>query len=98
MKLLSGNQEMFVNLLLALMQASFILILCVSPCILDYTRGGNMTQNLMGFNLNKTNPETLRTSLCHISKDKDLTVKLRVPRPQELRKSIIFSRQMLLRT
>ena len=51
-----------------------------------------MTQNLIGLNLNKTNPETLTTWLCHISKDKDLTVKLRVSTPQELRKRLIVSR------
>ena len=79
-------QEKFVNLLLALTQARFILILCVSPCQQDYTRVGIMTQNLISLNLNKTNPETLRTWLCHNSKDKDLTVKLRVSTPQELRK------------
>ena len=37
-----------------------------------------MPQNLIDLNLNRTNPETLRTWLCHISKDKDPTVKLRV--------------------
>ena len=31
----------------------------------------------------------LRTCLCHISKDKDLTVKMRVSTPQELRKRLI---------
>ena len=61
MKLLSGIQEIFVNLLLALTQASFVLILCVGSCQQDYKRDGNMTQNLKGLNLNKTNPETLRT-------------------------------------
>ena len=45
-----------------------------------------MTQNLIGLNLNKTNPETLRIWLRHIPKDKDLTVKLRVSTPQELKK------------
>ena len=49
-----------------------------------------MTQNQIGLNLNKTNPETLRTWLCHISKDKALTVKLRVFTPQELRKRDCF--------
>ena len=29
-----------------------------------------MTQNLIDLNLNRTNPETLRTWLCHISKDR----------------------------
>ena len=76
MKLLSGIQEIFVNRLLALTQVSCILILCASQCQQDYTRDGNMTQNLIGLNLNKTNLETLRTWLCHISKDKDPTVKL----------------------
>ena len=51
-----------------------------------------MTQNLIDLNLNRTNPETLRTSLCLISKDKDLTVKLRVSTQQELRKRLIVSR------
>ena len=49
MKLLSGIEEIFVNLLLALTQASFILTQCVSPCQQDYTRDGNdgnITQNL----------------------------------------------------
>ena len=36
----------FVNLLLALMQVNCILILCASPCQKDYTRDGNVTQNL----------------------------------------------------
>ena len=76
-------------------QASFILILCVSTCQQDYTRDGNMTQNLIGLNLNKRNPETLRTWLCHTSNDKDLTVELRVSTPQELKKSSIVSRQMV---
>ena len=53
------------------MQVSCILILCASPCQHDYTRDGNMTQNLIDLNLNRTNPETLRTWLCHISRDKD---------------------------
>ena len=86
MKLLSGIQEVFVSLLLALTQAGFILILCVSPCQQYYKRDGNLTQNLIGLNLNRTNPEILRTWLCHISEDKDLTIKLRVSTPQELRK------------
>ena len=68
------NSTKFVILLT---QASYILFLCVSPCEQDYTRDGNMTQILIGLNLNKTNLEALRTWLCHISKDKDLTVKLR---------------------
>ena len=92
MKLLSGIQEIFVNLLLALTQVSCILILCASRCQQDYTRDGNMTQNLIDLNLNRTNPENLRTWLCHISNDKDLTVKLRVSTPQELRKRLIVSR------
>ena len=62
------------------------------PCQQDYTRDGNKTQNLIDLNLKQTNPETLRTWLCHISKDKDLTVKLRVSTPQELRKRLIVSR------
>ena len=66
--------------------------LCASPCQQDYTRGGNMTQNLIHLNLNRTNPETLRTWLCHISSDKDLTVKLRVSTPHELRKRLTVSR------
>ena len=89
---LSGIQEFFVNLLLALTQVSCILILCASPCQMDYTSDGNMTQNLMDLKLNRTNPETLRTWLCHISKYKDLTVKLRVSAPQELRKRLIVSK------
>ena len=91
-KLLSGIQEIFVSLLLALTEVSCILILCASPCQQDYTRDGNMTQNLIDLNLNRTNPETLRTWLCHISGDKDPTVKLRVSTPQELRKRLIVSR------
>ncbi len=86
-------QEIFVNLLLASTQTSFILILCVSPCQQDNARDGNMTQNLIGLKLNKTSPETLRTWLCHFSEDKDLTVKLSVSTPQELRKRLIVSRQ-----
>ena len=39
--------------------------------------------------------ETLRYWLCHISKDKDLTVKLRASTSEELRKSLIVSRQMV---
>ena len=56
------------------------------------TRDGNMTQNLLDLNLNKTNPQTLRTWFCHTSKAKDLTVKLRVSTPQELRKRLIVSK------
>ena len=41
------------------------------PTGLSHTRDGNMTQNLIGLNLNRTNPETLRTWLCHNSRDKD---------------------------
>ena len=52
------------------------MIQCVSPCRQDYTRDANMTQNLIGLNLNKTNLESLRTWLWHISKDKDLTKKV----------------------
>ena len=37
--------------------------------------------------------ETLRTLLCYFSKDKNLTVRLRVSTPQELRKKLIVSRQ-----
>ena len=92
MKLLSGIQKIFVNLLLVLTQVSCILILCASPCQQDFTRDGNMTQNLIELKLNRTNPETLRTWLCHISKDKDPTVKLRVSTLQELRKRLIVSR------
>ena len=55
-------------------------------CQQDYTRDGNMTQDLIDLNLHRTNPETLRTWLCHISKDENLIVKLRVSTPQELRK------------
>ena len=46
-----------------------------------------MTHNLIDLNLNRTNPQTLRTWLCHISRDKDPTVKLRVSTPQELHHS-----------
>ena len=56
-----------------------------------YTRW-NMTQNLIDLNLNRTNLETLRTWLCHISRDKDPTVKLRFSTLQELRKRLIVSR------
>ena len=42
-----------------------------------------MTQNLIDLNLNKTNPKTLRTWLCHVSTDKELTVKLKFSTPQE---------------
>ena len=42
-----------------------------------------MTENFIVLNLNRKNPETLRTWLCHNSKDKDLTVKLRVSTPQK---------------
>ena len=73
-------------------QVRSILILCASPCQQDYTRDRNMTQNLIHLNLNRTNPETLRTWLCHISKEKKLTVKLSVSTPQELRKRLIVSR------
>ena len=86
------NSKKFVNLLLEFTQASFILILCVSPCQQDYTRDGNMTQKLMGSNLNKTIPETLRTWLCHMPKGKDLTVKFRFSTPQELRNRLIVSK------
>ena len=68
MELLSGIQEIFINLLLALTQASFILSLCVSPCQRDYTRDGNMRQNLIGLNLNITNLETLRTWLSYFQR------------------------------
>ena len=51
-----------------------------------YTRDGNMTHNLIGLDLNKTNPETLK---------EDLTVKLRISTPQELRKKLIVSRKMV---
>ena len=88
MKLLSGIQGIFVYLLLALEQVSCILILRVSPCHKDYTCDGNMTPNLIDLNLNKTNLETLRTWLCHVSKDKDPTVKLRVSTLQKLRINI----------
>ena len=84
--------------MLALKQASFILILCVSPCQQGYTRDGNMTQNLTGSNLNKTNPETLRTWLCHFAKDKDPTVKLRVSTPQNSENDWLFQGRWFLRT
>ena len=51
-----------------------------------------MTQNRIDLNFNETILETLRTWLCHISKDSDLTVKLRVSTPQELKKRLIVSR------
>ena len=54
-----------------------------------------MTQNLMGLNLNTTSLETLRTWLFHISKEIDLTVKLRISTLHELRKRLIVSRQMV---
>ena len=95
MKLLSRIEEIFVYLLLALTQASFILILCVSPCQQDHRRDENITQKLIGLNRNKTSPETLRTWLCQIFKDKDLTVKLRESTPQVLGKRLIVSRQMV---
>ena len=69
--------------------------LCASPCQQDYTRDGNMTQNLIDLKLNRTNPETLRTWLCHISRDKDPTVKLRFSTLQELRKRLIVSKSMV---
>ena len=65
------------------------------PCQQHFTRDGIMTENQIGLNLKKTNPETLRTWLRHISKDKDLTVKLRVSTPLELRKRLIVSEQMV---
>ena len=92
MKLLSGILEKFVKRLLVLTQVSCILILCASPFQQDYTRDGNLTQNLTDSNLNRTNPETLRTWLCQIFKDKDLTVKLRVSTLQELSKRLTVSR------
>ena len=52
-----------------------------------YTRWENDAEsNRFKPQINRTSPETLRTWLCHVSKDKDLTVKLRVSTPQELRK------------
>ena len=89
------NSRNIWKFLLALTQASFVPILCVSPCQQDYTRDENMTQNPIGLNLNKTNPETLRTWLCHFSNDQELTVKWRVSTPQELRRRLIVSRQMV---
>ena len=80
MKVLSGIGEKSVNLLLALKQASFIPVLCVSSCQQDFTRDGNMK---IGLNLHETNPGASRTRLCHISKDNDLTVELRVSTSQE---------------
>ena len=91
-EILSGIQEIFVNLLLALTQVRCILILCASPCQQVYTRDGNITQNLIDLNLNRTNLETLRTWLCHNSRDKDPTVNLRVSTLQELKKRLIVSR------
>ena len=76
-------------------QASFILNLCVSPCQQDYTRDGNLTKNVIGLNINKTNPESLRIWLSHISKDKSLTVELGVSIPQDFQKKLIVSRQMV---
>ena len=92
---ISGIQGILVNRLLALTQVSCILFLCASPCQQDYTRDGNITQNLLDFNLNRTNPETLRTWLCHASKDKDLTVKIRVSTLQKLRRRLTVSRWMI---
>ena len=92
MKLLSGDHEIFVNLLLALTQASSIPILCVRPCQQDYVRDGNMTQSLISLNFNKASLQTLRKWLSHTSKDRDLTVKFRVSTPQELRKRLIVSK------
>ena len=80
---------------MALTQAICILLLCDNPCQQDYTRDVNMIQNLIGLKVNKTNPETLRTWLCHISIDKDLTVKLRVSTSQDLRKRLIVSKEMV---
>ena len=87
------NSGRICNLLLAFTQVSGYLILCASTCQQDYTRDGNITQNLIDLNLNRTNTETFRTWSCHISKDEDLTVKLRVSTLQELRKRLIVSRQ-----
>ena len=56
------------------------------------TGDGKMTQKLIDLNLNRTNPKTLRTWLCHISRDIDPTVKLRVSKLQELRKRLTVSR------
>ena len=86
------QRKNFVNLLLALTQVSCILNLCVSLCQQNYTRDGNMTQNLIDLNFNRIIPEFLRIWLCHISKDKDLSVKLRVSTLQELRKRLTVSR------
>ena len=44
------------------------------------------------FKAQQNKSRNLRTWLCHISKDKDLTVKLRVSTPQELRKKLIVPR------
>ena len=86
------KSENILNLLLALTQVSCILILCASPCQQNYTRDGNMTQNLIDLHLNRTNLETLRSWLCHISRDKDLSVKLRVSTLQKLRERLTVSR------
>ena len=56
-----------------------------------YTRWEYDTES-NNLNLNRTNPETLRTWLCHISRDKDPSVKLRVSTLQELRKRLTVSR------
>ena len=90
MKILSEFQKILVNLLLALAHGSCILILCVSSSQQDYTRDGNMTQNIKRLNLNKTNLETLRTWLSHISKDKDPTVRLTLYTTGTQRKSNCF--------
>ena len=66
--------------------------LYLSSCQQDYTRDGNMTQNLIDLNFNKTNLETWRTWLSRISKGKDPTVILRVSTLQELRKRSIVAR------
>ena len=58
-----------------------------------YTRWEYDTvQNLKDSNLNRTNLESLRTWLCHISKEKDPTVKFRVYTLHEISKRLIVSR------
>ena len=56
-----------------------------------YTRWERDTESYR-FKPQQNKSRTLRTWLCHISKDKDLTVKLRISTPQELRKRLIVSK------
>ena len=60
------------NLLLAWNASQLYPYFCVSRCQQDYTRDGNMTQNFINLNVDKINPESLRTWFCYIFKKKDL--------------------------